>query len=386
MITKEEFLILYEKNLSGKCTPEEKQLLESYQDEISMPDDKWNVQFGNKKHIRQVLKANIRQTLHHDHSAHVSNKRLYLKIAAAAIVFFTAGVLVFKLHPNKTKVNYTVKNPVDHIVPGSNKAYLTTANGAVITLNGLKNGSLLSQGGIQINKVKDGLLKYGKKVAANSAGSINNVIYNTITVPRGGQYQLVLADGTKVWLNSASIMKFPVAFTGRDRQVELSGEAYFEVVKNPSQPFKVAVNGITVQDLGTHFNVMGYSDDKEVKTSLLEGSVKLSGNKATAILKPGEQGILNDQQNAFKIEKVDMDDVVAWKNGFFAFNDEDIQTIMKRISRWYDVDVVFPQQFKRKNFGGTVSRFADVSQVLKDLELTGSIHFKVEGRRITVMP
>jgi hypothetical protein len=386
MITKEEFLILYEKNLSGKCTPGEKQLLEAYQDEISMPDDKWNAQFGNKKHTRQILKANIRQTLHHDQSAHVSNKRLYLKIAAAAIVFFTAGILVLKQHSVKTKVNYAVKNPVAHIVPGSNKAYLTTANGTIITLNGLKNGNLLSQGGIQVNKVKDGLLKYGKKVVANSAASITSDIYNTITVPRGGQYQLVLADGTKVWLNSASTIKFPVAFTGKDRQVELSGEAYFEVVKNPLQPFKVVANGITVQDLGTHFNVMAYSDDKEVKTSLLEGSVKLTGTKAITILKPGEQGVLNDQQNAFKIEKVDMDDVVAWKNGFFAFNDEDIQTIMKRISRWYDVDVVFPQQFKRKNFGGTVSRFADVSQVLKDLELTGSIHFKIEGRRIAVMP
>jgi len=386
MITKEEFLILYEKNLSGKCTPEEKQLLEAYQDEISMPDDKWNAQFGNKKRIRQILKANIRQTLYHDQSAHVSNKRLYLKIAAAAIIFFTAGILVLKQQSTKMKVNYALKNPATRIVPGGNKAYLTTANGAVITLNGLKNGNLLSQGGIQINKVKDGLLKYGKKVAANTTAPVTNVIYNTITVPRGGQYQLVLADGTKVWLNSASTMKFPVAFNGKDRQVELSGEAYFEVVKNPSQPFKVVVNGITVQDLGTHFNVMGYSDDKEVKTSLLEGSVKLSGNKATAILKPGEQGALNDQQNAFKIEEVDMDNVVAWKNGLFAFNDEDIQTIMKRISRWYDVDVVFSQQLKRKNFGGTISRFSDVSQVLKDLELTGSIHFKVEGRRITVMP
>jgi len=385
MITKEEFLILYEKNLSGKCTPEEKQLLESYQDEISMPDDKWDAQFGNKKHIRQKLKNDIRQTLNHDYLDRVSNKRFYLKIAAAAIIFFTAGILVFKLYPNKTKINYAVKNQVDHIVPGSNKAYLTTANGVVITLNGLKNGSLLAQGNTRVNKVKDGLLEYGKKSSAGTPAD-THVIYNTITVPRGGQYQLVLADGTKVWLNSASTMKFPVAFNGKDRHVELSGEAYFEVVKNTAKPFKVMVNGITVQDLGTHFNIMGYNDDKEVKTSLLEGSVKLLGNKAVAILKPGEQGTLNDQQNAFKIEQVDMDDVVAWKNGLFAFNDEDIQTIMKRISRWYDVDVVFSQQLKRKNFGGTVSRFADVSQVLKDLELTGSIHFKVEGRRITVMP
>jgi len=385
MISKEEFLILYEKNLSGNCTPEEKELLEAYQDEIVMPDDKWDAQLGNKKQIGRDLKDNIRQTLHHDQQHQPSNKRFYLKIAAAALIFFTVGVLVFRLHSNKTKNNYAAKNQVNQILPGGNRAYLTTASGAIITLNGLKNGSLLAQGSTRIDKVKDGLLKYGKGYLSGAPADTND-IYNTITVPRGGQYQLVLADGTKVWLNAASSMKFPVAFNGKDRQVQLSGEAYFEVVKNTAKPFKVLINGITVQDLGTHFNIMGYKDDKEVKTSLLEGSVKLSGNNAVAILKPGEQGILNEHLNAFKIKQVDMDDVVAWKNGFFAFNDEDIQTIMNRISRWYDVDVVFPQQFKRKNFGGTVSRYADVSQVLKDLELTGSIHFKIEGRRITVMP
>jgi transmembrane sensor len=181
-------------------------------------------------------------------------------------------------------------------------------------------------------------------------------------------------------------LKYPTVFYGHERRVELSGEAYFEVAKNAAKPFKVSVNGINVQVLGTHFNIMGYNDEKEVKTTLLEGSVKLTNKNCTALLKPGEQGVLNHQQTAFNIENVDVDDVVAWKNGFFAFNNEDIQTIMKEISRWYDVDVEFPEKFKRRNFGGTVSRFKDVSQVLNALELTGSIHFKVEERRIIVMP
>src|ERR1700749_2053956 len=159
MITKEEFLILYEKNLSGNCTPEEKELLEAYQDEIAMPDDKWSTHLGNKKQIGQELKNNIRQTLHHDQRHQASNKRMYLKVEAAALIFLTAGILVLRFHSNKTKNNYTAKNQVRPIVPGGNKAYLTTASGAVITLNGLRNGSLLAQGNTRIDKVKDGLLR-----------------------------------------------------------------------------------------------------------------------------------------------------------------------------------------------------------------------------------
>jgi len=387
MITKEEFLILYEKNLSGKCTPEEKQLLEAYHDEIAMPDDKWDKSMGSKQQLYNILNAKLHESMGSANNNRRFTKQYnWLKWAAGLLIFFSVSLFFWKQKQHTTPYSALTKVQPVVIRPGGNKAYLTTSNGVIITLNGIKNGKLLAQSGTQINKLKDGLLEYSGQQPGNEQSSADENAYNILNVPRGGEYQLVLADGTKVWLNSASSLKYPVSFNGKERVVELSGEAYFEVVKNDAKPFKVLVNGVTVQDLGTHFNIMGYTDEKEVKTTLLEGAVKLINQGHEAFLKPGEQGMLNAQQTGFNIKDVDVDDVVAWKNGLFAFNDEDIQTIMRRISRWYDVDVVFPAQFKRKNFGGTISRFKDVNDVLNALQLTGSIHFKIEGRRITVMP
>ncbi|MEN0053532.1 MAG: FecR family protein [Mucilaginibacter sp.] len=384
MITKEEFLFLYKKNLAGECTPEEIRLLESYEDDIVMPDDHWDADLGDKKRLHGLLKAKLSNSIPDKSVSKPSRKYLWLKVAASALLVLTTGILLWRSQQHAPKKSNYITTSNKKIIPGGNKAYLTMANGSVITLNGLKNGVLAKQTGVQINKVKDGVLEYNKAPGQNSGTS--ELAYNMMNTPRGGQYQLVLADGTKVWLNSASSLKYPTAFYGKERKVELSGEAYFEVAKNPSKPFTVSVNGMVVQVLGTHFNVMAYNDEKEIKTTLLEGAVKLFNKDQQALLKPGQQGTFNQQQTAFNVKNVDVDDAVAWKNGFFAFNNEDIQTIMKRISRWYDVDVVFSEKFKSKNFGGTVSRFNDVSQVLHSLELTGSVHFKTEGRRITVMP
>jgi transmembrane sensor len=387
MITKEEFVLLYEKDLLGQCTPEEKELLESFHDEILMPDDKWEPHLGDKNKLYNKLKANLKQSLHHNNFPKPAKSYGWLKVAASILIVSSIAIFLFRSQqPARKNQTYSAKSNHSAIYPGGNKAYLIMANGSVITLNNIKNGKLTTQSGVQINKVKDGVLEYNNASSADKDSASRELAFNTINTPRGGQYQVVLSDGTRVWLNSASSLKYPTVFYGHERRVELSGEAYFEVAKNAAKPFKVSVNGINVQVLGTHFNIMGYNDEKEVKTTLLEGSVKLTNKNCTALLKPGEQGVLNHQQTAFNIENVDVDDVVAWKNGFFAFNNEDIQTIMKEISRWYDVDVEFPEKFKRRNFGGTVSRFKDVSQVLNALELTGSIHFKVEERRIIVMP
>lgn len=384
MISKEEFLVLYEKNLSGACTPEEKQLLESYSDEIFMPDDQWDSDLGDKKRIYHLLKTNLKQNLPDTAFSKSSNRNTWIKVAAGIFMTLSVGLLFWNQQKPVNKPAYTTNKIEQKIVPGGNKAYLTMADGAVILLNEVKNGTLNTQTDVQINKVKDGILEYNHSVTSDK--NIHQLSYNTINIPRGGEYQVVLSDGTKVWLNSASSLKYPAVFHGNERKVELSGEAYFEVAKNVSKPFHVVVNGINVQVLGTHFNIMSYGDDKEVKTTLLEGSVRLSGKTAAILLKPGQQAMLNEQQTAFNVKTVDVEDVIAWKNGLFAFNNEDIQTIMKRISRWYDVEVIFPENFRRRNFGGTISRFKDVESVLKSLELTGSIHFKIEGRRITVMP
>lgn len=385
MIGKDEFITLYKKYLDGQCTPEEIAQLEAYEDDMRMPDNSWENDLGDREKLFNTLQHKLQKNIGYGEVEHRAwYTRRWLSVAASVLIILSIGFGVWKVseRPRRQQPVYAMAQLSKKIVPGSNKAYLTMANGSVITLNGAANGTLASQSGIKINKVKEGLLKY----TTDDNASSEQTAFNLITTPRGGKYQVELADGTRVWLNSATSLKYPASFTGKERRVELSGEAYFEVAKNPSKPFLVTVNGVTVRVLGTHFNIMGYNDEKAVKTTLLEGSVKLSYNAHEALLKPGEQGLLNTSQTGFEVSNVDVDDVVAWKNGFFAFNNEDIQTIMKRISRWYDVDVVFPEQFKRKNFGGTVSCFDDVSQVLKSLELTGSVHFKIEGRRIIVMP
>lgn len=384
MMNKEEFVTLYEKFLEGNCTAEEIERLQSHHDEeillaeeLPDPDD--------TKRLYLVLKEKLRNSIP-DQAAYAGKRNLqWLKIAAIFLVIISAAMyIMFLQKPAAIKPADVAKTKTSKIIPGGNKAYLTTAGGNVITLDGLKNGLLAAQNGININKVKDGLLRYSKINNISTSNAVSD--YHTITIPRGGQYQLVLSDGTKVWLNSASTLRYPVSFTKNERMVQLTGEAYFEVAKDKTKPFRVNVNDLDVKVLGTHFNIMAYKDENAIKTTLLEGSVQLTAHDKKVMLKPGEQGRLGYGSETIDVTAVDTDEAVAWKEGYFVFDNEDIHTIMKRISRWYDVEVVFPPNFKRANFGGTVSRFKDVAQVLKSLELTGSVHFEIKERRIIVKP
>lgn len=384
MITKEEFLILYEKMLAGRCTPEEKQLLEAYSDDMVLPDDTWDAQLGDKEQVYRSLKARMEESMPGLAVIKPARRYLRLKVAACFLVLLSTGILVWRnTLSTQQKATYAVApGATKAIYPGGNKAYLTMADGTVISLNDAKNGNLSAQAGTEIYKLKDGVVAYN---STGHGASSSEIAWNTIHIPRGGQYQVILADGTKVWLNSASSLRFPAAFTGAERTVELSGEGYFEVADNAAKPFKVNVSGMEVQVLGTHFNVMAYNDEPVIKTTLLEGSVKLHKADSEALLKPGEQGVLHTaQQAAFAVRRVEVEDAIAWKNGLFVFNNEEIETIMKRIARWYDVEVVFPAAYKTRKFGGTISRFENVTEVLKTLELTGTVHFKTEGRKIVV--
>jgi transmembrane sensor len=382
MISREEYLSLYEKNLSGLCTPEEIELLDNYQDSIKLNDTGWQDQEVNKKQVQ----ARIWQRLNESRNAlqrPVENKLgsfIFLKIAALLLIAISVSLIFFNRRSDKTSLSVAqTKHQVIH--SGGNKAILTMANGSKITLTDAKNGKLFTQNGIQISKAKDGMLEYRFN---SDKRSMNNTGDNTITTPRGGQYQIVLSDGTKVWLNAASSLRFPVTFTGNLRKVELTGEAYFEVAKNKDKPFTLNANGTSVQVLGTHFNVSAYADDPAVTTTLLEGSVRLVKAETIAMLKPGEQGTSLNSQTVFKIEKADIEQVMAWKNGYFLFDNTDIRTIMKQAARWYDVDLVY-QGPVNKFYGGKISKYKDINELLKNLELTGTIHFKVEGRRVTVI-
>jgi ferric-dicitrate binding protein FerR (iron transport regulator) len=377
----QEFIDLYEKYLSGNCTPEEIAQIKLYKDSFELRDLPWSTEMGNKEDIRDDILRKLNNEIARPQK---SIKRYW--IAAAAVMIFAIGLIWItnqkKQDPTTGLTGNSITTAKGSVVPGTNKATLTLSDGSSIDLTDSKKGLLSKQGSVAVGKSGEGEIVYdAKNGEANSAA----ILYNTISTPRGGQYQVVLSDGTKVWLNASSSIKFPTVFTGHERNVELTGEAYFEVAKNKDMPFKVAVGNMSVEVLGTHFNVEAYKDEELIKTTLLEGSVKLLTGNREAYLKPGQQGALNQQQ-AFNIRSVNTEEAIAWKNGYFIFNNENIQSIMKKISRWYDVEVIYNGKVDERDFGGTVSRFDSVTDVLKSLELTGTVHFKMEGRRIIVMP
>jgi ferric-dicitrate binding protein FerR (iron transport regulator) len=213
----------------------------------------------------------------------------------------------------------------------------------------------------------------------------NDVMYNTMNTPPGGQYKLKLPDGTNVWLNAASSITYPTAFMGKDRTVTITGEAYFEVANDRLKPFHVKVNEMDVEVFGTHFNVNAYNDEPAVKTTLLEGSVKVSKYAASVILKPGEQTSVSQSSYPSQPIPVETDLVMAWKNGLFNFNKVSLQDVMKQIARWYDVQIVYQGEIRPKKFGGEIQRDLNLSEVLEGLKETG-IHFRIEGKKLIVLP
>lgn len=304
--------------------------------------------------------------------------RLWKPIAAAASVILVASIGLYIYRSSAVKQNLDQVAIENHIVPGNNRAVLTLSDGSKIDLTEAKSGDLALQGSVRISKASDGQLVYQFGNAINGESG-----FNTVSTPIGGQYQVALPDGSKVWLNAASSLKFPVSFTSpTERKVELTGEAYFEVAKDKLHPFLVSSSGQTVEVLGTHFDVNAYGD-AGVKTTLLEGSVKVSAGNKNIKLVPGQQSRL--ASGALSMSSVDAEDAVAWKNGYFSFASEDLETIMKSVSRWYDVEVVYnDEEVKKFTFWGTVSRFAKVGDVLRVLERTEKIHFRIEGKKIIV--
>jgi ferric-dicitrate binding protein FerR (iron transport regulator) len=309
-------------------------------------------------------------------------KRLLPYVAAAALIAFAVTGLIYFLQPAAPSHIQAVNEKLPHqVLPGGNKAVLTLADGTQITLDSTGNGAIASQGNVQVVKLDSGQLAYN----ATKGEKGKEMSYNTLVTPRGGQFRITLPDGTKVWLNAASSLRFPTAFNGKERAVQLIGEAYFEVAKNEQMPFKVEVNKMAVQVLGTHFNVMAYPDEANIQTTLLEGAVKIAHGGKTVQLKPGQQAELNTTGNMSVNEDVDIEEVVAWKNGYFHFNHESLEGMMRQIGRWYDAEIVYEGNIPEREFGGKIERGSDISEVLKILELS-KVHFRIEGKKITVTP
>lgn len=319
------------------------------------------------------------------------------KIAAVAALFCMVIGLFWYANTNKESfpahVEIHKKIKQNFISPGGNKAVLTLADESVIILDEMKAGELAEEAGMHIIKTADGKLIYedmGLQSAKNAVAQ-----FNTISTPVGGEYQLILPDGTKVWLNAASSVRFPARFIGDTREVELIGEAYFEVNKQVSiigrrVPFIVKTASEKVEVLGTHFNIKAYRNDDAVKTTLVEGSVRVSSstngrNLPPVILKPNQQAVSGSGSNYISVRNVDSKNVVAWKNGYFSFQDENIKDVMRTISRWYNIDVEYKGKTDDRIFGGTISRFETFEKLLQTIELTGTVKFRIEGRRVIVI-
>lgn len=302
-------------------------------------------------------------------------------IAAASVILLAGLFFIYRYATNsKGDSNKIAVNDTTNLKPGGNSATLTVSDGFVIDLTTAKNGSINYGKGSHVNKPADGELVYEANGAAEVAPTIH-----TLSTPVGGQFQVTLPDGSKVWLNAATILKYPSRFASNERRVEVNGEAYFEVAKNEKQPFHVVLaDSSNVSVLGTHFNIMSYSNEADKEVTLLEGSVSVSKKGTTKILEPGTQARIKDNEIAKKTG-IDTEEIIGWKNGLFVFHDAPIEAIMNQIERWYDAKVVYQGEIKQQ-FNATILRSEPLSKLLHLLELNGYVKFNVVNKTIYVLP
>ncbi len=360
----------------GKCSDEERAWIESWYLQFMDDSETEDLDTSNMSHAKRKIWSSILS----ERSVAHSKRYLYPKVAAAAAVLLVMGIAFYLFRNNSEVQQQEIAAQEEIIRPGGNNAYLTLADGKKINLTDMQEGMTLEQAGMKIVKRSNGELVYE---ISNSSATGDRLGSNTIETPVGGQYQVVLPDGTKVWLNSSSSLEYPVTFAANERKVTLNGEAYFEVRSNKKKPFRVISEGQTVEVLGTKFNVNTYKDEPAVKTTLLEGSVKVSLATISKILRPGEQASIVGQN--IEISSVDTEQVVAWYKGDFVFDGAELKNIMRQISRWYDVEIIYQHDVGDIKFGGSISRSKDIQEVLKVLSMTKGVNFKVEGRRVLVM-
>lgn len=372
---------LAQKYLNGTATEEERARLHDWYDTVHAGDTEIVVTETETNHAvfgREML-AEIQSRMQEE------RRFPWFKLAAAAIILLVlgAGTWLFVANSDRQPSNAVAVSGHfgdDVAAPQTTKAVLTLADGSTIQLDSAGSGVLAMQGNVQVTKQEDGQIGYQ---AANGAAQEATGL-NTLQVPYGSKpIAIGLADGTRVWLDAGTTLVYPVAFNTASRNVHINGQAYFEVAHNPNAPFIVEKNGLTIQVLGTHFNVNAYDDEPNARITLLEGAVKLSRNQESILLKPGQQALAD---NHLSLEKeVDLDAVMAWKDGRFELNGNTIEPIMKQVTRWYGVEVVYQGAIPTDNFVGSVSRMENVSELLKILEQTQAVKFSIEGKKITVM-
>jgi len=367
---------LLNKYANGNCTEEELSILHTWYlaqsfdapaisaEEVEMAKQKvWN--------SLPIHEANTSKTVK------LFPSKLIKRIAVAAVAILSLSLGYYFIQKSQRNLDKPLAKH-EQILPGGNKAVLTLADGTTLDLNLAQNGLLSHSNGTNIVKAADGKIVYN-----NNTSETKSVAWNTLSIPAGGYYNVILSDGTVVWLNAKSSLKYPTEFTGKERIVELNGEGYFEVAHRNSQPFKVITEHQTVEVLGTHFNINAYHDEQSTTTTLLEGRVKVSASGTQKTLSPNQQAKLKD--GSMSITQCNAENTIDWVNNDFIFDNEDLSSIMRKISRWYNVEISYPSHLANLEFTGSISRSKNITQVLKIMELTGMVNFKIEGRRITVM-
>jgi transmembrane sensor len=373
------------KRLRDELTPEEQHELEmwmknnpSYQSLVEELSDEGKLveNIEEVDGLRLRISAKLYGTIPDATPVIPMFKRSFFRIAVAASIIILIGLGGYFLFYNSQQKKVEIVNvPAlkDVEAPKATRAVITLADGRQISIDSL---NTFTQGNVQVSKTSDGKIIYN--------GSAKEVIYNTLTNPRGSKViDMTLADGSHVWLNAGSSVTYPVAFVGNQRKVSIIGEAYFEIAYNSTMPFFVSKGDVQVQVLGTHFNVNAYDDEIDIKVTLLEGSVEVRKGSSSGLLKPGQQAKITTEVKI--LNNVDLQQVMAWKDGNFKYSRTDLKVIMREIGRWYDVEVIYEGNIPVQLYNVGVPRTANVSEVLKGLEYTGA-HFSVEGKKIIVRP
>jgi len=378
-MTRKTLLTLLKKYNEGKASKTEEDVINRYYELFdALPNEVNEKDLDTKNEMHEKLMQNIRQEY-----PLVKRKFTHWHIAASILIAISSVYAIWYFNlKQQTFPQETVKASLD-IPPGGKRAQLILGGNKTITLDGKKNGLLAMQNKVQVIKTTDGSINF-KAVERERKNQTSR--QNQLITPPGGKYMLTLADGTRVWLNASSRLSFPSFFTRNQRLVELEGEAYFEVAQNKSQPFLVKAKGTNVEVLGTAFNMMAYLDEANTKTTLIEGAVRVNYKNVSKQLKPGLQAITNSFE-PIRVVTADMKDALSWKDGYFYFKDEPLISIMRKLQRWYNIEVIYhPKANKHQTFGGMISSNNYISNILSIMELTDNVHFKIEGRRVMVMP
>jgi transmembrane sensor len=405
-MTPDQLSILVEKYLDGTATPDEMQVLHEWYRSAGMTEVVWPSDHpGEREHIGVRLLKGLQRDIRLSRSGKPGTwrpgagipvvplwrNRLWMAAAVAGLILFSGAVYLWSgKHAASIHPAAVAKASPDDLLPGGNKAKLVLSDGRVLTLDSAGNGLLAEQGNAHVEKTAQGQLAYqaaksgmgsGPGAGSTTTNAYPEIVYNTIITPQGGTFAVTLSDGTRVWLNAGSSLKYPAAFTGPVRSVELKGEGYFEVAPGAARPFSVISGGQRIEVLGTHFNINAYDNEPTVKTTLLQGSVKVVKGDKGALLQPGQQSIWSTAGGLTIRKDIDTAEVMAWKNGMFQFDAADIGTVMRQIGRWYDVNVVFEGKLPDDHFRGKIPRDVNASQVLQILALSG-VDFRIEGKTI----